>query len=112
MKAPAQPVQVIALSWPLQQWSIDIIGKLTPAQGNYTFAVVVVEYFTKWIEAKPRSNVSSASIKKFFWQNIICRYGITGHITVDNVMYFDNAMLKDLCHQIGTKVAFASVYHP
>jgi hypothetical protein len=30
LKAPAQPVQLITLSWPLQQWGIDIVGKLTP----------------------------------------------------------------------------------
>jgi hypothetical protein len=66
MKAPAQPVQLIAPSWPLQRWGIDIVGKLIPAQGNYTFAVITVEYFTKWIEAKPLTNVSSATIKKFF----------------------------------------------
>jgi hypothetical protein len=63
-KGPTQPVQVIALSWPLQQWGNDIVGKLTPTQGNYTFVVVTVEYFTKWIEAKPLTNVTSASIKK------------------------------------------------
>jgi hypothetical protein len=31
---------------------------------------------------------------------------------VDNAKYFDNAMFKVFCHQIGTKDAFASVYHP
>jgi hypothetical protein len=66
-KAPTQPVQLFALSWPLQRWGIDIFGKLTPAQDNYTFAVVAVEYFTKWVEEKPLTNVSSTSIKKFFW---------------------------------------------
>jgi hypothetical protein len=30
-KAPAQLVQLIAPSWPLQRWGIDIVGKLTPA---------------------------------------------------------------------------------
>jgi IS30 family transposase len=73
---------------------------------------VAVEYFTKWVEVKPLTNVSSISIKKLFWQNIICLYGVPKHITVDNVKYFDNAIFKDLCHRIGTKVAFASVYHP
>jgi hypothetical protein len=68
---------------------------LTPTQGNYTFAVVAVEYFTKWIEVKPLTNVSSTSIKKFFGQNIICHYAIPRHITIDNAKYFDNAMLKD-----------------
>jgi hypothetical protein len=91
---------------------IDIVGKLTPAQGNYTFAVVAVEYFTKWIEDKPLTNVSSATIKKFFWQNIICRYRVPRHIIVDNAKYFNNAMFRVFCQQIGTKVAFTLVYHP
>jgi IS30 family transposase len=73
---------------------------------------VAVKYFTKWVEAKPLTNVSSTSIKKFFWQNIICCYAVPRHITVDNTKYFDNAMFKDFYHQIGTKVAFALVYHP
>jgi hypothetical protein len=33
------------------------------------------------------------------------------HIIVDNAKYFDNAMFKEFCQQIGTRVAFASVYH-
>jgi IS30 family transposase len=74
--------------------------------------VVAVEYFTKWIAAKPLTNVSSASIKKIFWQDIICRYGVPRHITVDNAKYFDNALFKDFYQQIRMKVAFASVYHP
>jgi hypothetical protein len=112
MKAPAQPVELIAPPWPLQRWGIDIVGKLTPTQGNYTFVVIVVEYCTKWIEAKWLTNMSSATIKKFFWQNIIYRYGVPRHITVDNAKYFDNAMFKELCQQIGMKVAFTSIYHP
>jgi hypothetical protein len=111
-KAPAQPVQLIAPSWPLHRWGIDIVSKLTPAQGNYTFIVVVVEYFTQWVEVKPLTNVSSASIRKFFWQNIIYRYGVPCHITVNNAKYFDNAMFKHFCQQIGMKAAFSSMYHP
>jgi hypothetical protein len=65
-KSPAQPSQLITPAWPLHWWGIDIVGKLTPAQGNYTFAIVVLEYFTKWIEVKPVANVSSANIQNFF----------------------------------------------
>jgi hypothetical protein len=110
--APTQLVQLIAPSWPLQRWGIDIVGKLTPAQGNYTFAVITFEYFTKWIEVKPLTNVSSSTIKKFFSQNIICRYGVPRHIIVDNAKYFNNAIFKEFYQQISMKVAFASVYHP
>jgi hypothetical protein len=47
MKALAQPLQLITPSWPLQRWGINIVGKLTPVKGNYTFVAVAVEYFTK-----------------------------------------------------------------
>jgi hypothetical protein len=31
---------------------------------------------------------------------------------MDNTKYINNALFKELCHQIGMKVTFASVYHP
>jgi hypothetical protein len=110
-KAPVQPSQLITPSWPLQRWGIDIVGKLTQPQGNYTFAIVAVEYFTKWVEAKPVTNITSAIIQKFFWQNIICHYGVPEQITIDNAKYFDSAMFKEFCQWVGTKVSFTSVYH-
>jgi hypothetical protein len=47
------------------------MGHLTTAQGNYKYAVVAVEYFTKWIEAKSLVNIAVVGLKRFFWQNII-----------------------------------------
>jgi hypothetical protein len=88
------------------------MGKLTPAQEDYTFTIVTVEYFTKWVKVKPVTNITSTTIQKFFWQNIIYRYGVPQQITVNNAKYFDSAMFKDFCHQVGTKASFTYVYHP
>jgi len=41
---------------------IDLGGPLPTAQGNLHFAVVIVEYFTKWIEAKPLTSITSKTI--------------------------------------------------
>jgi hypothetical protein len=71
-----------------------------------------MEYFTKWVEPKPITNITSVTIKKIFWQNIIYRYGVPQQIAVDNAKYFDSDMLKNFYHQVRTKVAFTSVYHP
>jgi IS30 family transposase len=70
-----------------------------------------VEYLLKWIEAKPLATITSATIQKFFWQNIICRFGVPKAITVDNGAQFDFEAFKTLCDQIGTKTHFASVRH-
>jgi hypothetical protein len=111
-RAPIRPSQLIAPSWPLQRWGIDIVGKLAVAHGNYTFTIIAVEYFTKWVKAKPITNITSTTILKFFWQSIIYHYGVPQQITVDNAKYFYSAMFKDFCHPVGRKVSFAFVYHP
>jgi hypothetical protein len=98
--------------WPFAQWGIDIVGPLPTAPGNYSHAVVAVEYFSKWVEAKPLLSITSATIQKFFWQNIVCRFGVPHEVTVDNGKQFDSADFKEFCTYLGTKLCFASVYHP
>jgi hypothetical protein len=44
--------------------------------------MVAVEYFSKWIKAKPLATITSATVQKFFWQNIICRFDVPKAITV------------------------------
>jgi hypothetical protein len=89
-----------------------LLGPLPPAQGNLKYVVVVVEYFSKWIEAKPLAMITSATVQKFFSQNIVCRFVVPKAITVDNGTQCDAETFKDFCHQIGTKINFASVRHP
>ena len=69
------------------------------------------EYFTKWVEAKAISNITSATIKKIFKQNIVCRFGAC-QVSVDNRKQLDCDEFKQFCHNIGTDIHFASVYHP
>jgi hypothetical protein len=109
---PSQFTKLIAHTWPLQHWGLDIIRPLPTAQGNLKFTFVAVEYFTKWIEARAVSTITSKTAQKFFWQNIVCRFGVPSELTVDNGKQFDSEDFRDFCFSIGTKLAFTSVYHP
>jgi hypothetical protein len=111
-KQPSSLTQLIHPSWPLQRWGLDLLGPLPPAQGNLKYVVVAVEYFSKWIEAKPLATITSVTVQKFFWQNIVYRFGVPKAITVDNGTQFDAEAFKNFCDQIGTKIHFASVRHP
>jgi ribonuclease HI len=111
-KQPSFLTQLIQPTWPLQRWGLDLLGPLPPAQGNLRYVVVAVEYFSKWIEAKPLATITSVTVQKFFWQNIVCRFGVLKAITMDNGTQFDAETFKDFCDQIGMKIHFASVRHP
>jgi ribonuclease HI len=96
-KQPSSLTQLKQPTWPLQRWGLDLLGPLPSAQGNLKYVVVAVEYFSKWIEAKPLATITSATVQKFFWQNIVCRFGVPKAITVDNGTHFDAETFKDFC---------------
>jgi hypothetical protein len=56
---PSQFTKLIAHTWPLQRWGLNIVGPLPTTQGNLKFTFVAVEYFTKWIEARAVSTITS-----------------------------------------------------
>jgi transposase InsO family protein len=60
---------------------------------------------------KPLVNIAAAELKRFFWQNIMCRFGVPKEITIDNAKQFDYHLFKDFCYQMGVEAAFTSVYH-
>ncbi|GKE13712.1 reverse transcriptase domain-containing protein [Tanacetum coccineum] len=55
----------ITLAWPFSQWVIDIVGPLSMASGGARFLVVAIDYFTKWVEAKPLVSTTGKHMEKF-----------------------------------------------
>ena len=43
-----------------------MVGPLPPSQEGNKFVVVAIEYFTRWIEAKPLAKITLVTVKKFF----------------------------------------------
>jgi hypothetical protein len=42
---------------------MDLVGPLPRTLGNLHYTVVTIEYFTKWIEAKPLATITSQAVK-------------------------------------------------
>nr|GEZ75171.1 reverse transcriptase domain-containing protein [Tanacetum cinerariifolium] len=76
------------------------------------FLIVAMDYFTKWIEAKAVATITGGQVKKFVWDNIVCRFGIPGEIISDNGKQFADNSFKDLCDKLNITQHFSSVKHP
>ncbi|GJW86316.1 reverse transcriptase domain-containing protein [Tanacetum coccineum] len=46
-------------------WGMDILGSLTPARGGAKFVIVAIDYFTKWVEAKPLVKITGKEMNPF-----------------------------------------------
>ena len=61
--------------WPFAVWGIDLIRSLPTGKGGVKYAVVAVDYFTKWAEAETLTTITTKKVLDFVVKNIICRYG-------------------------------------
>ncbi|GKV52282.1 hypothetical protein SLEP1_g58870 [Rubroshorea leprosula] len=109
---PAEELTSLTAPWLFAQWGIDLLGPFVKAVGGATHLVVAVDYFTKWVEAKPLSCLTSRRIEDFLFTSVICRHGIPNQIIADNGPQFNCTSFKDFCSSYGIKLVFTSVYHP
>ncbi|XP_016164514.1 uncharacterized protein LOC107607039 [Arachis ipaensis] len=109
---PAEPLHCSEISWPFNQWGIDILGLFPTAAGQVKFLVVAIDYFSKWIEAQPLAKITSQQMLSFVWKYIICRFGIPRHIITDNGRQFADKKFTSFLQNLKIKHHFSSVEHP
>ena len=56
-RQPRKPLSPIISPWPFAKWGIDLIGPLPTALAKAKFAIVAIDYFTKWVEVEPLSTI-------------------------------------------------------
>ncbi|GKE71930.1 reverse transcriptase domain-containing protein, partial [Tanacetum coccineum] len=88
-----------------------IAGPFPEGPGKVKFLIVAIDYFTKWIEAKAVATITGNQVKKFVWDNIVCRFGLPGEIISDNGKQFRDNLFKDWCEKLCIRQCFTSVKH-
>jgi len=77
--------------WPFSRWVLNLIGQISPtSSGGHKFIITATKYFTKWVEAIPMIYTKDPKIAKFIKHHIICYFGISTQIVMDNGKKFKN----------------------
>lgn len=71
-----------------------------------------MDYFTKWAEAEALITIIGRNILKFFWKNVICRFGILPKLSPDNGKQFAEDPFKSWCSGWNITQDFTSMAHP
>jgi transposase InsO family protein len=87
---------------------MDILGPFQKATGQLKYLVVVVDYFTKWIEA----TITSARVEAFTFKTIICCFRIPVEIVTYNGTQFTGSQFRELLQGLHIRYHFSSVEHP
>ncbi|GJX55120.1 reverse transcriptase domain-containing protein, partial [Tanacetum coccineum] len=111
LRNPQQPLTPITAPWPFYKWGIDIAGLFLEGPGKVKILIVAMDDFTKWIKAKAVVTITGNQVKKFVWDNIVCRFGLLGEIVSNNRKQFSDNTFKDWCEKLNITQRFTSVKH-
>ncbi|KAL0458682.1 UNVERIFIED_CONTAM: hypothetical protein Slati_0495400 [Sesamum latifolium] len=97
---------------PLHIVGDNIVGPFPLAMGQRKFLLVAIDYFTKWVEAKPLARITEGEVMKFIWKNIVCRFEIPREIISDNGRQFQGRKIREWCQGLHIRQRFTTVAHP
>ena len=108
----SEPLTSVTSPWLFQQWGLDILGPLPIGKDHQCkYIVVVVDYFTKWVEVEPLATITEQKVCNFVWHAIICRFGIPRALVLDNGKQFDNPKFRDFCAELGIRNYYSTPAH-
>nr|KYP44061.1 Retrovirus-related Pol polyprotein from transposon 17.6 [Cajanus cajan] len=90
----------------------NILGPFPITKEQCNFLIVVVDLFTKWIEAEPLASISVHQVQKFLWKNFITRFGVPSTLLTDNGLQFTDQKLNEFLAGLAIQHKATSVEHP
>lgn len=115
-KGPAEKgrgaMKVYNVGAPFERIALDIVGPLPRSSAGNKYALVVVDYFSKWPEVIPIPNQQATTIAKVLLQQVISRYGVPLELHSDQGRSFESSIFKELLKMLGIKKTRTTPLHP
>jgi transposase InsO family protein len=87
-----------------------LVGPFKKVKGGFTHIFITVDKFTKWIEVKPVTSITTAKEVEFI-KDIMYRFGVPNNIITDNRTQVTAREFMDFCADADIKINYASVSH-
>jgi hypothetical protein len=97
---------------PFYKWGIDFMTCNPPYSNGHKYIFVVVDYFTKWVEAMPTFNNTIDTTMHFFFNHVITHFGVPLQLVSDHGKHFENEIFIKVSSKLGFSHEFSSPYYP
>nr|GEX94956.1 reverse transcriptase domain-containing protein [Tanacetum cinerariifolium] len=91
-------------------WGIDFMGPFSSSRGN-KYILVVVDYLSKWVEAKALPTNDARVVCKFL-KSLFARFGAPRAIISDRGTHFCNDQFAKVMRKYGVTHRLSIAYHP
>ena len=103
-------LQPIVSQGPFQIVGADIAGPFKRSNGGNKFILVIIDYFTNWVEAIPLKSISAEDTARAFFKAIISRHGCPHTVRIDMGTMF-KAVFEKMCDIFSINLIHAPATH-
>ena len=76
-----------------ERWGVDIIGSLPITREGNRYIVVVIDYFSRWLETRLLKAINADIVAIFLYEEIICRFGASRILQSNRGTHFVNEVI-------------------
>ena len=91
---------------------VDLMGPLPRSPSRNEHLLVVVDYFSSWVELFPLRRAISPVIVQLLRKDIFTRWGVPQFILSDRGSQFVSSLFQELCSSWGAVSKLTTAYHP
>jgi len=108
VRAPLTPIPVAGA---FNRVGVDIIKFRKTSRGNQ-YAIVFIDYLTKWPEVFATPNQSSATVAQLLVEEVMSHHGVPSEVLSDRVWAFLSGLVHEVELLLGFQKVNTTAYHP
>ena len=94
-----------------QRVAMDSMGPYPPTKRNNRYILIAVDACSKYVEARPVPELTSAAMAQFFLEDVVARHGVPNLCCTDNGKEFQKDFKSQL-EALGVAHNYSGAYHP
>lgn len=102
----------IVASRPWQALYIDFVGPMPRSKGGFTYLLVVVDAFSKFVHVHPMRVATAKGVIQFLEKHVFLVFGVPDQLISDNGSQFTSAEYRTFLDKYRVRPFFVSRYHP
>ena len=104
--------QLFHAGYALERVHIDIMGPLVETQKGNKYILVIVDQFTKWVEAFPLKNQLAETVAGVVVREFVAQFGCPLEIHTDQGRNFESELFKEMCELLEIGKTRTTSYRP
>lgn len=97
---------------PMEEISLDLMGPFPESSAGNKYVVVLVDSFSKWVEAYPIPNIEAKTVAEKVVMEFISRFGVPHTIKSDRGRQFECELFSEMCRLLEVEHRMSTPFHP